>query len=252
MIKMEHVYAGYGKQTCIENITLEIPKGGMTVIVGPNGSGKSTLVKTVVGLSQLHSGQVLVDGEPTVGMDRQKLARMVSYLPQNRNLPAITAWKMVLHGRFPYLSYPRHYTEQDHQMVQNAMEQLGIWELRKKEIARLSGGERQKVYLAMALAGNTDALILDEPTTYLDICYQLELLKLLKKLKEEGKTIVAILHDLNAALQYADQIIVMDQGKAVGMGKPQEIFESRILERVFQIRSHCFLQEDGERYYYFT
>lgn len=251
MIMLDRVYAGYGKQTCIEGITLQIPKGRITAIVGPNGSGKSTLVKTVVGLSQVHSGQILVGGEPAADLGHKKLAQMVSYLPQNRNLPAITAWKMVLHGRFPYLSYPRHYTENDYWMVQKAMEQLGIWDLRKKEIARLSGGERQKVYLAMALAGDTSTLILDEPTTYLDICYQLEFLKLLKKLKEEGKTIAVILHDLNAALQHADQMIVMDHGKAAAMGKPEEIFESRVLERVFRVRSHSFLQEDGERYYYF-
>lgn len=252
MIKLEQVSAGYGKTICIEDVSLQFPEGKMTVIAGPNGSGKSTLVKSLVGLSQVHSGQITVQGQPLQEIDGRKLARMVSYLPQNRNLPAITAWKMVLHGRFPHLSYPRHYSQQDHEMVREAMEQLGIWELRKKEVARLSGGERQKVYLAMALAGDTGALILDEPTTYLDICHQLEFLKLLEQLKDRGKTIIVILHDLNAALQCADQMVVMNCGRAAGVGRPEEIFESRILEQVFGIRSHVFTQENGDPFYYFT
>lgn len=252
MIKMEHVSAGYGKQIRIRDIDVRFAKGRMTVIIGPNGSGKSTLMKSVVGLSHVMEGTIRIQGEDVTVLGSKKIARIVSYLSQNRNLPSITAEKMVLHGRFPYLSYPRHYSDMDKQFVRAAMERLGIWELRKKEVARLSGGERQKVYLAMALAGNTDVLILDEPTTYLDVCYQIEFMKLLDELRREGKTVVVILHDLNAALQHADQILVMQDGRIVGAGTPDEVFESRILDETFRIRSHCFMDESGENHYYFS
>lgn len=252
MIKMQQVAAGYGKQVKIRGIETTFKQGEMTVIVGPNGSGKSTLLKSIVGLSHVFEGQIQIDGQDVTELGNKKIAQMVSYLSQNRNLPAITVEKMVLHGRFPYLSYPRRYSDADRQYVKEAMEKLGIWELRRKEVAKLSGGERQKVYLAMALAGDTDVLILDEPTTYLDICYQIEFMKRLRSLQDEGKTVVVILHDLNAALQYADKILVMRDGSVTGIGTPDEIFESKILEETFQIRSHYICDETGERHYYFT
>ena len=252
MIKMKKVSAGYGKQVKISGIDLQFKEGTMTVIVGPNGSGKSTLIKSIVGLNQVMEGEIEVCGENTKILGHKKLAQMVSYLSQERNLPSITASKMVLHGRFPYLSYPRHYSDTDKQYVREAMERMGIWELRNEEVARLSGGERQKVYLAMALAGNTDILILDEPTTYLDVCYQIELMKLLKNLQKEGKTIVVILHDLNAALRYADQVVVMREGNAVGCGTADEIYKSKILDETFGIHTHVFVDGEGEKQYYFN
>lgn len=251
MIRLEAVSAGYGKQIKVTGIDTGFEEGKMTVIVGPNGSGKSTLIKSIVGLSQVMEGRIQIQGEDVKILGNKKIAQTVSYLSQNRNLPSITAEKMVLHGRFPYLSYPRHYSELDYQYVKQSMERLGIWDLRKKEVARLSGGERQKVYLAMALTGNTDVLILDEPTTYLDVCYQIEFMKLLEGLRDEGKTLVVILHDLNAALLHADKILVMKEGRAVGMGTPDEIFESRILDETFQIRAHCFCDDDGRKQFYF-
>lgn len=251
MIELEHMDAGYGKSVKIQDINASFQVGEMTAIVGANGSGKSTMVKAVVGLSHKLSGRVLIHGEDASKMDSKAIAKRISYLPQNRNLPAITAGKMVLHGRFPYLSYPRHYSEFDWQCVQSAMEQLGIWNLRHKLVAELSGGERQKVYLAMALAGETETLILDEPTTYLDISCQIEFMKILKSLKEEGRTVVAILHDLNAALQYADRILVMKEGRVSGIGTPNQIFESGILEEAFGIGAHRFLDEEGRAHYYF-
>lgn len=252
MIKMEHVSAGYGKQVTIQGIDAEFRQGEMTVVVGPNGSGKSTLVKSVVGLNQIFEGTIRIHGEDAKQLGSKRTAQMVSYLPQNRNLPSITAERMVLHGRFPYLSYPRHYSGEDERHVKEAMKRLGIWELRHREVARLSGGERQKVYLAMALAGDTEALILDEPTTYLDICYQIEFMKLLGELRNEGKTLVVILHDLNAALQQADQILVMRQGRVAGMGTPKDMVQSGILEEAFQIRTHCFRDEAGKIHYFFS
>lgn len=252
MIELRGVDAGYGKQVRLKGADVTFGQGEMTVIVGPNGSGKSTMVKAVVGLCSVYAGSVWIEGEEAGALGSRNIAKRVSYLPQNRNLPAITARKMVLHGRFPYQSYPRHYTEKDHEYVREAMEKLGIWNLRHEYVANLSGGERQKVYLAMALAGDTMGFILDEPTTYLDICYQIEFMKILKGLCHEGKTIAVILHDLNAALQYANKIVVMQNGMVADMGTPEQIYESRILEEVFQITSRCFLDEGGKKYYYFS
>lgn len=252
MIELRGVEAGYGKKVRLKGADLTFEQGRMTVIVGPNGSGKSTMVKSVVGLCSVFSGSILIQGEEIRKLGSRKMARLVSYLPQNRNLPAITAQKMVLHGRFPYQSFPRHYTQEDQQYVKEAMEKLGIWGLRHEYVANLSGGERQKVYLAMALAGDTECVILDEPTTYLDICYQIELMKLLRGLCDEGRTIAVILHDLNAALQYADKIVVMQRGVVAGAGTPDEVFQRGILEEVFQVSSRCFVDEGGKRYYYFS
>lgn len=251
MIKMEQVSAGYGKQVTIRGIDAEFRQGEMTVVVGPNGSGKSTLVKSIVGLNQILEGTIRIHGEDVKQLGSKRTAQMVSYLPQNRNLPSITAERMVLHGRFPYLSYPRRYSGEDERHVKEAMKRLGIWELRNREVARLSGGERQKVYLAMALAGDTEILILDEPTTYLDICCQIEFMKLLEELRNEGKTLVVILHDLNAALQQADQILVMQQGRVAGMGTPKDMVHSGILEEAFQIGIQCFCDEAGKNHYFF-
>lgn len=251
MIDLLHVDAGYGKSIKIQDINASFPKGEMTAIVGANGSGKSTMVKSVVGLCHVLGGTIRIHGEDAAKMNHKQVAKLISYLPQNRNLPAITAGKMVLHGRFPYLSYPRHYSELDWQCVRESMEQLGIWNLRHKLMAELSGGERQKVYLAMALAGETEILILDEPTTYLDISCQIEFMKILRTIKEEGRTVVAILHDLNAALQYADRILVMKDGRVSGIGTPSQMFDSRILEEAFGIQVHRFMDGEGKAHYYF-
>ncbi len=252
MIELRGVDAGYGKEVRVHGLDVQFRKGELTAIVGPNGSGKSTMIKSVVGLCHIFSGKVLVQGEEVGTLGSKKLATLVSYLPQNRNLPAITAQKMVLHGRFPYQSYPRHYTDEDRQYVRDAMEKLGIWELRHQYMANLSGGERQKVYLAMALAGNTKGFLLDEPTTWLDICYQIEFMNILKSLRDEGRTIAVILHDLNAALQCADRIVVMEKGRAVAVDTPERIYESRILENVFHIGSRRFEDEDGKCFYSFS
>lgn len=251
MIELKNMDAGYGKQVRVQGVNVKFRQGELTAVVGPNGSGKSTIMKSIVGLCQVFTGTVWIQGEPAADMGNKKIATLVSYLPQNRNLPAITAQKMVLHGRFPYLSYPRHYSDEDRQQVKLAMEKLGIWEQRHQYMANLSGGERQKVYLAMALAGDTKGFLLDEPTTWLDICYQIEFMNLLRDLRDEGRTIAVILHDLNAALQYADRIVVMDKGHAVAVDTPENIYQSRILEQVFHIESRCFQDENGKLYYYF-
>jgi iron complex transport system ATP-binding protein len=164
-----------------------------------------------------------------------EIARHIAYLPQSRTVPDITVERLVLHGRFPWLGYPRVYRRQDYALTLQAMEWAGIAEARKKVFAALSGGERQRAYLAMLLAQDADTVLLDEPATYLDITYQLELIKLLNKLKNKGKAVVAVLHDLHMALDCADVLAVMQRGRLLALETPTQILASGALEQAFGI-----------------
>ncbi len=251
MLKLENVTAGYGKLPVVKGITAELEKGRITTIIGPNGTGKSTLLKAIVGLCELQQGTVWLEGKNRENIGNKEFARQVSYLPQVRAAGAITVERMVLHGRFPYLSYPRHYRREDYEYCTRAMERTGILSLRDKRVEELSGGERQKVYLAMALAGETELFLFDEPTTYLDIRYQLELLQIMEELKEQGRTILAVLHDLDYAMRLSDAMIVMKQGEVVMTGTPECIQRSGILDEVYGIRVKSFLDEEGKKHFYF-
>lgn len=251
MLRLENVSAGYGKVPVISNINAEFEKGRITTIIGPNGSGKSTLLKAIVSLCEVLQGTVYLKGENREKIGDRKFAQQVSYLPQSHTAGAITVGRMVLHGRFPYLSYPRHYGKEDYECCYRAMERIGILSLRDKKVDELSGGQRQKVYLAMALSGETDVFLFDEPTTYLDIRYQLELLHLMEQLKEQGKTVVTVLHDLDTAMRVSDSILVMQNGKIVEKGTAQEIQSSGIIEKVFQITAQSFVDHEGKKHFYF-
>lgn len=251
MLRLENVSAGYGKVPVISNINVEFEKGRISTIIGPNGSGKSTLLKAVVNLCEILRGTVYLNGENRRKIGDKKFAQQVSYLPQSHTAGAVTVGRMVLHGRFPYLTYPRHYSKEDYEVCRRAMEKIGILSLRDKKVDELSGGQRQKVYLAMALSGETDVFLFDEPTTYLDIQYQLELLHLMEQLKAQGKTVVAVLHDLDIAMRVSDSMVVMQDGKIVQTGTPEEIHSSGIIEKVFQITAHSFVDHEGKRRFYF-
>ncbi|MDR2106789.1 MAG: ABC transporter ATP-binding protein, partial [Coriobacteriales bacterium] len=160
----------------------------------------------------------------------------ISYMPQRRTTPDISAESLVLHGRFCWLGYPRVYGSADRQVAQQAMQRLGIASLGERRLAELSGGEQQRVYLAMQLAQGAKALLMDEPTTYLDIAHQLELLELIKTLKEEGKAIVMVLHDLDAALSIADQVVVMQGGRVLEAGQPEQVIASGAVDEAFAVR----------------
>lgn len=252
MIRLKDIKASYGQKITLDNINYSFLDGKITAIVGMNGCGKSTLLKTIVGLMTPLSGQVFIDNQDIKLLSDQKRAQQIAYLPQNRNIPVISVGRMVLHGRFPYLSYPRRYKKEDYEITNHAMERIGILELKDRNMAELSGGERQKVYLAMALAQETKTILLDEPTTFLDINYQLEILKLLTDLRNEGKTVISVLHDIGAALTVTDQLVVMQAGKILMSGAPDEIYDSGILEQVFHIKEHCFFDEHKKKHYYFT
>lgn len=250
MLRMEQVSAGYGKMPVIEEISFDFAEGEITTIIGPNGSGKSTLVKSVMDLCDVLGGKITLDGEERKQITDREFAKKVAYLPQMHTAGAISAERMVLHGRFPYLSYPRHYDTEDYALCHDAMERIGIMHLKGKKMEELSGGERQKAYLAMMLVRNAEIYLFDEPTTYLDVRYQVELLELMQELKKQGKTVIAVLHDINSALRMSDQVLVMKRGQIAASGKPEEIYQSGILNEVFGVALRRFCDETGKAYYF--
>ena len=239
MLELRNLTAGYGEKTVLRDISLVLPPGTVTVILGPNGCGKSTLLKAAAGLLPPAGGQVLAD-EPR--------ARNVAYLPQVRQLPEMTAGRMVLHGRFPWLGWPRRYRPEDETIARAAMERLGVGEHWDTPLGALSGGTRQKCYLAMALAQEAPTILLDEPTSFLDIGHQLRLMELCRSLAAEGRAVAAVLHDLPLALHYGDRVAVMEEGQLAALGTPREVLSSGILDRVFGVRVLEVNTEAGEQY----
>ena len=249
MIELQHVSAGYGSKLVVEDISLALRPGQVLTLLGPNGSGKSTLLRTIAGLHPMAGGQITVDGVPVKELTRRQMAQKITYMPQSRTIPNITARKMVLHGRFPYLSYPRRYRKEDYEAARRAMERSDAWELADSPVQSLSGGQRQKVYLAMAVAQQTPTILMDEPTTFLDIAHQLGVMELARQLAREGKAVVMVLHDLSLALSTADRLAVLADGRMVRTGTPEEIYQSKILEEVFGIRQGRTRTEEGWQYF---
>ena len=201
MIELFGLRAGYPGKTILHDLSLTFPSGELTVIAGPNGCGKSTLLKTICGILPPTAGEVRLDGVPFPALPHP--ARQIAYLPQHRPTPDITALRLVLHGRFPYLSFPRRYGKRDMELARAALERMGLSGAADTPVAALSGGMRQKVYLAMILAQDTPLVLLDEPTTYLDPAHQLQTMAHARALCADGKTVVMVLHDLPLALRRA-------------------------------------------------
>lgn len=250
MIQLKNVCAGYMGKTVIKNISLEIEPGQVLVLLGPNGSGKSTLLKAALGLIPVTSGEILYDGVSIEHMKKKEIARKAAFLTQSRNTASIEAFRMVLHGRFPYLSYPRHYSKQDYEIARHAMELTGCLHLEHKNVNELSGGQRQSVYLAMTLAQDTDTIFMDEPTTYLDINRQMQIMQIARALADQGKAVVLVLHDLALALSGGDRIAVFQDGYLRCCDAPDAICESGVLDQVFQVQVHKMETPHGLQYYY--
>lgn len=248
---MRNVCAGYGDNEVLHNVSLTFQAGKVTVLVGPNGCGKSTLLKSLIRLNVHTSGEIKVEGVPIEELDSNSLAQKISCLSQGKNTPDITVMRMVLHGRFAYLKYPRRYRKQDYEMAQKAMEWVGIEDFAEKNVNQLSGGTQQKVYIAMALAQDTPTILMDEPTVYLDIAHQIKLMEMAKELAAQGKAVVMVLHDLTQAFHYADRIVVISGGRVVAQGTPEEIYEKDVIDATFQIRLSRVLTKSGWQYFYF-
>lgn len=232
-----NIQAGYDQKIILENINLSIPSNKISIIIGANGSGKSTLLKTLVRLIKPTAGQVLLDGKSIYKMPSKELARTLGLLPQSPIVPeGITVADLVGRGRFPYQTFLKGWSKKDYEAVADALEMMNIAEFADRSIDELSGGQRQRVWIAMALAQQTDILLLDEPTTYLDITYQVEILDLLMDLnKKFGTTIVMVLHDINLSARYADYLFAMRDGSLIAEGAPNDIISSELIKDTFNL-----------------
>ena len=249
MIEVKDLCAGYRAEEVLHGVTLEFRPGEVLVLLGPNGCGKSTLLKAALGLIGKTGGEVRYDGVPMEKLSRRDIAQKAAFLTQSRNTPVITALRMVLHGRFPYLSYPRRYGKEDYAIARGALCRVGAKAHEQANVSELSGGQRQSVYLAMALAQQTQTIFMDEPTTYLDIARQLAAMETARALAREGKAVVLVLHDIALALRTADRIAVMQNGRIAACGTPQEIEDSRVIDAVFGVSLHAADTPHGRQYY---
>lgn len=250
MFKLKNITSGYEEKKIIKNINLEILPNQITTIIGPNGCGKSTLLKTLANSLTPYEGEITLHEKPLHSYSITEFAQHVAILPQVRNIPNTTVEALISHGRFPYLGFLRRLKPGDQEIIEQAMSLTGIIEKRYQSLYHLSGGERQRVYVAMTLAQDTEVILLDEPTTYLDMNHQYEILELVKKLHQQGKTIIMVLHDLAHALAYSDQIIVMNDGEIVKVGNPSLIIKEQVIEKIFNLSCKTFSQ-NGKTYYFF-
>lgn len=237
-LQARDVTAGYDGRVVLEHMDAVIPDGSFTVVIGPNACGKSTLLRSLARLLRPQAGSVVLDGKDIHAYRAKEVARRVGLLPQGSIAPdGITVVDLVSRGRYPHQSMLRQWSAEDERAVSAALRQTGTADLAGRPVDELSGGQRQRVWIAMVLAQDTPIVLLDEPTTYLDISHQLDLLELCTRLNREGRTLVAILHDLNQAARYATHLIAMHQGRIVAQGTPGEVVTADLVERVFRVRS---------------
>ena len=229
MIKITDLSFSYGKDEYIKNFSLEVSGGEIVSVIGKNGSGKTTLLKLIGGYLKRSGGDVLIDGESIDSLRGVKLAKRLSFFHQGREIPNMTVGELVLLGRYPYNTGGFRHSEEDISSVRTALARLGIEHLSDRMLEALSYGERQRAYLAMNLAEGAGNLLFDEQTSYMDAESVFSLMDLLVSLKNEGKAIVAVLHDISSALKISDKIIVMQGGEALAIGTPSEIISSGIL-----------------------
>lgn len=238
-LKTEHLSFFYGEKTILDDLSLMFEKQKFYAVLGPNGCGKTTLLRRLAGNQKPQSGSVLLDGGTDIfTVPRKTLAKRISFLPQHRTVPDIPVETLVSHGRFPYLGLARRLSAEDRDIVESAMISAHVEHLAARPLPTLSGGERQRVYIAMLLAQNTDIVLLDEPTTYLDARHKFEVIELLRSMRDSGKTVIAVLHDLPLALSACDHAVLLDAGHCAADGTPQVLYDSGALDRVFGIRLH--------------
>ncbi|MFF9344943.1 MULTISPECIES: ABC transporter ATP-binding protein [unclassified Streptomyces] len=225
----------YENRVVVEDLDLAVPDGKVTVIVGPNACGKSTTLRALGRLLKPVGGAVLLDGEELAKLPTKRIARSIGLLPQTPVAPeAITVADLVARGRQPHQAWWKQWSEEDERAVTEAMARTDVASLADRSVDELSGGQRQRVWIAMALAQETDLLLLDEPTTYLDIAHQVEVLDLVRRLnRSRGRTVVLVLHDLNQAARYADHLIAMKAGRVVTQGPPSEVVTDAMVREVF-------------------
>jgi iron complex transport system ATP-binding protein len=235
---------GYDRQPVISGLDLTIPAGRLSAIVGANASGKSTLLRGLGRLLKPNQGSVLLDGASIFALSTKEVARRMGILPQGPVAPqGLTIFELVAQGRYPHQSWLRQWSEQDEEAVARALQATELTNLASRLVESLSGGQRQRAWIAMALAQETEVMLLDEPTTFLDIAHQVELLELLSELnRNEGRTMVMVLHDLNQAARYADHLIAIKEGRVYAEGPPREVITEPVVQAVFGIA--CLIVPD--------
>ncbi|EGT5695855.1 iron-enterobactin ABC transporter ATP-binding protein [Cronobacter sakazakii] len=240
----EALTLGYGDFRVADGLNVAIPDGKFTAIIGPNGCGKSTLLRTLSRLMKPLGGQVRLDGEAIQHFATKEVARRIGLLAQNASAPGdITVAELVARGRYPHQPLFTRWRDEDERAVQKAMGATGVTALADQSVDTLSGGQRQRAWIAMVLAQETSILLLDEPTTWLDISHQIDLLELLCALnREQGYTLAAVLHDLNQACRYANHLIALRDGKIIAEGAPSEIVDAALIEAIYGLR--CMIIED--------
>ncbi|KWW16943.1 ABC transporter [Peribacillus simplex] len=240
VINTQSLSLGYGDKLIINDMNLDIPKGEITVFIGANGCGKSTLLRSVARLLKPQAGSIVLEGKAISSLSSKEVARKMAILPQSPTAPeGLTVYQLVKQGRYPYQSWLKQWSTEDEEKVQKAIEATNLSELKERAVDELSGGQRQRAWIAMTLAQDTDIILLDEPTTYLDMTHQIEILDLLFDLNEfENRTIVMVLHDLNLACRYADNLVAVKDGSIHAEGRPEEIITPGLVQQVFGMECH--------------
>ncbi|RTN92517.1 iron-enterobactin ABC transporter ATP-binding protein [Enterobacter sp. WCHEn090032] len=243
-LRGEKLTLGYGKKIIARDLTVAIPDGHFTAIIGPNGCGKSTLLRTLSRLMTPVEGNVFLDGEQIQRFPSKEVARRIGLLAQNATTPGdITVLELVSRGRYPHQPLFTRWRKEDEEAVNRAMRATGITDLALQSVDTLSGGQRQRAWIAMVLAQETAIMLLDEPTTWLDISHQIDLLELLSELnRTQGYTLAAVLHDLNQACRYATHLIALRDGEIVAQGAPKEIVTPELIARIYGMR--CMIIDD--------
>lgn len=239
ILAANNLQVGYGNGVILKNLSIEIERGKVTALVGPNGSGKSTLLKTLARLLPQSAGKVYLNGTELTRLSTSAIARQLAILPQNPIAPpGITVAELVEQGRFPHVGALRMLNRRDRDAIREALALTGMTEFAHRRLDNLSGGERQRAWIALSLAQETPLLLLDEPTTFLDIGHQLEVLELVQQLnRDRGMTIVLVLHELNQAARYSDRMVVLNRGQIVADGSPDLVLTSTLLADVFNVRA---------------
>jgi len=245
VIRFDHICAGYPGRAVLHDISFTAPRGKITSLVGPNGCGKTTLLRVAGGLLAPSEGEIWLDGKPAKAYKRKEMARLLAMLPQSREVPSVTVERLAAYGRYPHLGPGGALSLRDRELAEEALRRAGAYELRRRELRELSGGERQRAYIAMALAQDTQALLLDEPTTYLDIGQKNQVMDLVRRLNAQGKTVLAVLHDLPLAFAYSDWVAVMAGGKLQAFGPPEAVRE--IAAQVFGVHQSIVKLDGKER-----
>ncbi|MYX12032.1 ATP-binding cassette domain-containing protein [Streptomyces sp. SID8374] len=242
------VTVGYGGRAVIDDLDVAIPPGVVTTIIGPNGCGKSTLLRTLTRLLKPASGRVVLDGEDIAKLRTRDVAKKLGLLPQAPVAPeGLTVGDLVARGRHPHQSWLRQWSSDDAGVVERALAMTGVADLADRPVDSLSGGQRQRVWISMTLAQGTDLLLLDEPTTYLDLAHAIDVLDLVDDLHESGCTVVMVLHDLNLATRYSDNLIVMRAGSILAQGHPREVITAELLHEAFGLQAKVIEDPVGDR-----